>query len=279
VLAIAAALGSSFVYGLSDFLGGRKSRSLALLNVLLVSQGAALIALVAILMCVGDQPPDLGSLLWAASAGLCEAVGVAALYRGLAVGAVSIVAPVGATAPAVAVAAAIALGERPGPAQIAGFALTALGIGLTTRESSGGARAGAVRPSVIFGMLSAFGFGGFLVAMDAASEGSVPWALLVARLTAVTVFVAAALITRSSVTLRRADLPALVLVGLLIVAADALYALASTAGALSVVAILSSLYPLVTLVLARIYLGERIQRPRQIGIATTLGGVAALSAA
>ena len=112
MLAIALSIGSSLVYGVSDFLGGLKSRSLPLLSVLLVSQGAALALLVATLLVSGEPPPAGDYLLYGILAGLSEAIGLAALYRGLAVGVMSIVAPVAAIAPLFPVTVAIALGGK-----------------------------------------------------------------------------------------------------------------------------------------------------------------------
>jgi drug/metabolite transporter (DMT)-like permease len=278
VLAISLALGSSLVYGVSDFLGGLKSRSLPLLSVLLVSQGAALVLLAANVIIRGEGPPGGDFLLYGVLAGVCEAVAIAAFYRGLAVGVMSIVSPIAATAPAVPVAAAAALGELPAPVQGAGIALALAGIGIISLEPGGEGEAREVGPSVLFGLLTALGFGGFLVAMDAASEGSIAWALLMARLTAVTAFTAVFLATRARLAVPRSELPVLALIGVLIIGADSMYAVASTEGLLSVVAVLSSLYPVVTILLARYYLQERLQRHQQVGAAASLCGAVAISA-
>jgi drug/metabolite transporter (DMT)-like permease len=279
MLAVALAIGSSLVYGVSDFLGGLKSRSMPLVTVLLVSQGSALVLLAVLAIARGEGPPDGEFLVYAAIAGLSEAVGVAALYRGLAVGVMSIVTPIAGTAPAVPVVAAIALGEFPEPLQAAGIALAVVGVAIISFQPAGeDSPSGGLLPSVLFGLLTALGFGGFLVAMDAASEGSVPWALLVARTTSVTAFVIAFLIQWRPLELRRSDVPVLVLIGVLIICADAMYGIASTEGLLSVVAVLSSLYPVVTIALARVYLNERIDRHQQLGVAIALVGVATISA-
>ena len=127
-------------------------------------------------------------------------------------------------------------------------------------------------------MLTALGFGGFLVAMDAASEGGVLWALFVARLASVTAFVSAFLIRRAPLGVQPAEVPVLVLIGFLIITADSLYATATTEGLLSVVVVLSSLYPVVTIALARFYLKERLRRP-QLGVAAALCGAVLISAA
>jgi drug/metabolite transporter (DMT)-like permease len=279
VPAIALALGSSLVYGVSDFLGGLKSRSLPLFSVLFVSQGSALLLLVAVVAVSGEAAPNGSFLLYAALAGLAEAVGVAAFYRGLAVGVMSIVSPIAATAPVVPVVAAILLGELPGAIQSAGLVLAVTGIAIFSLESQQDVASREPGPSILFGLLTALGFGGFLVAMDAASEGSVVWALLIARLTAVTAFTSVLLARREPLDVPRREVPVLILIGALIIAADALYATATTEGLLSVVAVLSSLYPVVTIALARFYLQERLDRPQQVGAAASISGAVLISAA
>jgi drug/metabolite transporter (DMT)-like permease len=171
----------------------------------------------------GQSAPHVEFLLYGAIAGLCEAVGVAALYRGLAAGVMSIVAPVGATAPTIPVAAAVILGELPGATQAIGIALGLSGIAMIALGPHGSPSSGGVGPSLAFGLLTALGFGGFLVAMDAASEASVPWALLMARLTSVTAFATAYAVLRAPLAVRRGEIPALLVIGALIVGADSLY--------------------------------------------------------
>jgi drug/metabolite transporter (DMT)-like permease len=282
----------------SDFLGGLKSKSLPLLWVLLISQGSALVVLALVVLGSGEGPPAGEFVVYAVLAGLSEAVGVAALYRGLAVGVMSIVAPIAATAPVVPVVAAIFLGELPATIQGAGIVLALAGIALISWGSRPEEQPPVRCPpgdvpdasrrrirlpraagtSILFGLLTALGFGGFLVGMDAASEGSVPWALFFARLASVAAFAIAYVVTRPPLVVRRAELPVLVLIGLLIIGADALYAVASTEGLLSVVVVLSSLYPAVTIALARVYLHERLERLQQVGVAAARGGALAIAA-
>jgi drug/metabolite transporter (DMT)-like permease len=278
MFAIGLALGSSLVYGASDFLGGLKSRSLPLLSVLLVSQASALVLLAAIVIAAGEGPPEAEFVLYGVIAGLCEAAAIAAFYRGLAVGVMSIVSPIAASAPMVPVIAALILGEAPAAHQGAGIAFVIVGIAVMSYEPSGSPASRNRMPSIVFGLLTALGFGGFLVAMDGASEGGVPWALLMARLTAVSAFVAVFLVRRAPLAVGRSEIPVLVLIGVLIISADSMYAVASTKGLLSVVAVLSSLYPVVTIALARFYLHERVRRLQQVGIAVTLVGAVAVSA-
>jgi drug/metabolite transporter (DMT)-like permease len=273
--AIGLALVSSLAYGVSDFLGGLKSRSLPLLSVLLVSQASALALIVVVVMVGGDDPP-VDHLHYGVIAGLCEALGVAALYRGLATGTMSVVAPIGAAAPVVAVLAGIVLGELPSELQGLGIALAIAGIvaiSVDDQEPGGG----GLGPSVVFGLLTALGFGGFFVAMDSASEGSVPWALLAARVTTVTIFGLAFAVGRRPLRVRPREITWLVGIGALIVSADSLYAVASTKGLLSVVAVLSSLYPVVTIALARFCLNEHLGGIQRAGVGAALAGAAVVS--
>jgi drug/metabolite transporter (DMT)-like permease len=279
MLPIVLALGSSLAWGVSDFLGGVKSRAFPLFVVLLISQGAALVVLAVIVAAVGEPPPAGEFVVYAALAGIAETIGVAALYRGLAVGVMSVVAPVAATAPVVPLVVGLALGEEPASVQAAGIALAVVGIVITaSRSDAGDERGQAIGASVLFGALCALGFGSFYVAMDAASEGEIQWALLFARGTSVAVFVVVVAATRPRPLPGGKEIPVIALIGLLIIAADAMYATASTKGVLGVVAALSTLYPIVTIALARIYLSERVEPRQQLGIALSLSGVVAISA-
>lgn len=275
MLAVLLALGSAVGWGTSDFLGGLKSRSMPMLTVLLVSQLASLALLAGIVVVSGAPVPDTSLLLVAAAAGLGEVVGVSALYRGLAVGTMSLVAPVASVAPAVPLLAGLALGEVPTAVQAGGLFLALAGIVLTSlRRGSAG---GSALPSVGYGLISALGFGVFFVALDAASEGAIPWALLVARLTAVSAIVVAVLLRRPRLAVRPAELPVLAGIGALLVAADSLYALASTRGLLGVVAVLAALHTVVTMGLARVHLHERVERLQRVGVAVCLCGVLAIA--
>jgi drug/metabolite transporter (DMT)-like permease len=172
--------------------------------------------------------------------------------------------------------AGLVIGEVPGPLQSAGLVLIVLGIVFTARASDA---TGPVGPSVAYGLVSAAGFGAFYVAMDAASEGGLLWALLIARFTAVLVIAAATLATRSRPRVGRRDLPVLVGIGLLTTAGDAMYATATTLGFLSVVAVLAALHSVVTVGLARFFLAERVAGWQQAGIVGCLSGVTVLAVA
>jgi drug/metabolite transporter (DMT)-like permease len=282
MLAVLLALGASLCWGVSDFLGGQKARLAPLLSVLLVSQATALVVVAVLVVARGAGPPDGRYLLWAVAAGAGEVVAIAALYRGLSVGPMSIVAPVAATAPAVPVAAGLVLGQVPGLWRGIGLGLALVGLVITSwQPRSRSADSARIGTGVCYGLLAALGFGAFFLALDRASEYDIRWALLAARLTSVAIIATAVAIraTRGNrLAVRRADLPTIALIGVLIVAADSLYALATTRGLVGIVAVVASLHTVVTMAIARIWLDERLARIQQIGIATSLCGILALAA-
>jgi drug/metabolite transporter (DMT)-like permease len=212
-----------------------------------------------------------------ALAGLTGLIGLAALYRGMAVGVVSIVAAIAATAPVIPVLAGLVFGERPGALQLAGIVLALVGVALLSfdRRPAAGRRVG---PGVGLALLAALGFGAFLVALHDASKPDALWGVLATRAGSVATLVVLTLAVRHRPEVHRSDVAVLTTVGVLDISADVLYAVASTVGLLSLVSTLSSLYPVATILLARIFLGERVNRIQLGGIAVALTGVGMMSA-
>lgn len=280
--AVVLALFSSLAYGVSDYIGGLKSRTLPVVTVLLVSHTAALALLTGTLaIAIGDIPASK-FLLYGVLAGVAEAVALFALYQGLSVGKMSIVAAAASVAPAIPVIASVGGSDAPGGIQVAGIVL-AIG-GITTLALSSGAEDdphALSRPmvSVAFGLLTALGLGFFLIAMDRSAEGSVQWALITARITTVAIFTFVFLLARPREDLSLTNWGWLILIGVMVLVADACFAVATAKGVLSVVAVLSSLYPVITILLARFHLGEHLTRRQIAGIAVVLVGAAALAAA
>jgi drug/metabolite transporter (DMT)-like permease len=205
-------------------------------------------------------------------------MGLAAFYRGLAVGAMAVVAPISGTAAAIPVAFGVVSGERPGALQAIGIGLAIVGVAAASRELPEEGGSARVAAGVGLALLSALGFGSFFVAMDAASGPDLFWAILFNRVTSLTALGAAALAVRPALSVRGAELRPLLLIGLLDISANGLFAAASTEGLVSLVAVLASLYPIVTIVLARLVLGEQVRRVQQAGVAVALAGVALISA-
>ncbi len=274
MVALLLGFGSSVAWGLADFLGGLKSRQLPLLNVLIGSQLAGLAGISVVLVASGRSAPAFEHVAFAALSGVAGIVGLAAFYRGLAVGNMGVVAPISATAAVIPLAIGIGTGERPNALESAGLALAFSGVVLASREEVGaGDGSGRMARGAGFAVLSAAGFGFFFAAMDRASDGGVVWAIFVNRVTGVTLLMAAALVLRPPVAVGRRDVAILLVIGALDITANALFAVAATKGLISLVAVLGSLYPLTTIALARIVLGERAHRLAQVGVVAALAGV------
>ena len=274
--AILLALGAAVSYGVGDFLGGLTSRRAHVLAVLLVSQAVGAAAVTVWVLVAGE--PFLGSraALAAAAAGLCGLLGLGGLYRGMAIGAMGVVAPISAVAAAIPFAVGIARGERPSALQVVGALVALLGLALVSRpEGEVGAR---LASGVGLALVAALGFGFYFVFLDIAADDSPSWAVLVARLTSSTVALVATLAVGVSLAMPRRVLIAVLAVGVCDVGANVLFALASTRGLVSVVSVLTSLYPAVTVALAALLLHERLGRVQLAGAAAVLAGAALLAA-
>jgi drug/metabolite transporter (DMT)-like permease len=280
MLAIALGLGSSLFWGLADFGGGLQSRRYPVVAVRLVSQAVGLVGIAAVVALSGEPPPPLDELWPAAAGGIGGLLALAAFYRALAIGTMSIVAPISATGSAVPVVVGLASGERPSAVQLAGILAAGVGVVLAAREAphEDEARARAGRASIGLALVAALGFGAFFVGMQRAAEVDVLWAMLAARVADAALLVPVALLLRPSLHIPPNALAALAAIGVLDLTANGLYAWGTTQGLLSVVAVLGSLYPLATVLLARAVLGERIRRVQEIGVASALAGVLLIAA-
>jgi drug/metabolite transporter (DMT)-like permease len=276
LLAIALALGASLSWGLGDFLGGLTSRRMHVLTVLVVSQVFGLAAALTWVAVSGDGFPGWSATALAAAAGACGCLGIATLYRGMAIGAMGIVAPISAVAAVIPFAVGIASGERPSALQIAGILLALAGVAVASREprEQGGGQAAGIG----LALLAALGFGFYFVLADRAADESVPYAVATARGISLLLALAAALIVGASLRPGRASLPVLAAVGLCDVGANMLFSLATTRGYLSIVAVLAALYPVVTVALAAIVLHERVARTQRFGVVGALAGAAMITA-
>jgi len=278
VVAVALGLAAGISWGVADFLGGLKSRQLSVLVVLVVSQAVGAVLVGVIIVARGEGPPATEYLLIGALAGLSGLAGLAAFYRGMAVGAMSVVAPISATGAAIPVTVGIATGDRPRAVQVAGLVLALVGVVLASREAREGSAGTKVAAGTGLALVAAVGFGGFFVGLDLASEGDVLWALLAARSVDIVLLVAVGLALRPGHDLSARDLRDLAAVGVFDVAANALFAFASTQGLVSLVAVLASLYPVTTIFLARLVLKESVRTSQAVGVALALLGVAAIAA-
>lgn len=270
------ALGGALLWGIGDFLGGLATKRIALLAVLALSQAAGLAGVALWVTMARDEFPGAVELVPAVGAGLAGIVGLGALYRGLAIGAMGIVAPISAASPVVPLAVDAARGTTPAAVQWIGIVLVLAGVVALSREPTAGS--GRLAAGAGLALVAALGFGSFVVGIDAAADESVSWAVLVSRSTSLALVLVAAALTVTSLRAPGRMLPMLVAIGVFDTGANVLVALATTYAAAGIVAVLSALYPVVTIVLARIVLGERLTIARRAGGAVALTGAAFVAA-
>jgi drug/metabolite transporter (DMT)-like permease len=230
-----------------------------------------------VVLASGRAAPSWGQAGWAAFAGLIGVVGLSAFYRGLAVGTMGIVGPISTTAALVPLAYGLARGERPSTLQAIGVALAVLGVVAASLERVPDTAKRRIGAGVGFALLAAAGFGGSLIGLSKAAPGGIVWAVWIMRVVALPCMLVLSAAVGIQAPSRRLW-PLLVAVGVCDTGATLLYAAASTRGLLSVVAVLASLYPVVIVALARMFLHERIARPQFAGVAVALAGVALISA-
>jgi drug/metabolite transporter (DMT)-like permease len=265
-MAVAFALFTSVAYGVSNYVGPRLARDAPLLVLLIAGQGCAFVLAVAIVVAQAEAAPPAGELAAALLAGVGNAGGLLLFYRAAAVGPLSIVTPIGAVGAAVPVAVGVARGEAMTALKAAGIVLALSGLVLVARRTRAGAAAAAerrpgddVRLAVLLALGAALCFGTFLAAMGPASETSAGWAVMVSRLS---LLAGAAPRRRAGRGAARAvaarRLPRLAIPGLLALRGTLSYAAATREGDLSVVSVLGSLFPVVTVALA---VGPRPRAP------------------
>jgi drug/metabolite transporter (DMT)-like permease len=274
MLAPALALGASVSWGVGDFLGGLKSRVLAPLAVMAVAQPVGL-TLLAIAVAARAKGPPGPELLWASLAAVLGTTGLFAFYRGMAAGALSIVAPIAGAGAALPVAWGLATGDHPSRLQELGFAAALVGVVVASWERR--PEAARLAAGVGWAIVAMLAFGGYYVPMHAASRGDFLWASFLFRLTSTSLVYLGWALTRPGFAPRAQLLP-LAAIGVFDTGGNVLFAASSARGIVSVVSVLASLYPVVTVLLARIVLRERVQRSQELGVALALSGVVLVSA-
>jgi drug/metabolite transporter (DMT)-like permease len=276
-MAVALALTASLCYGVSNFLGPLLSRENPQYVVLISGQVVALLVSAAVVVVDGSSVPAGKELAAGLLAGVGNAVGVAAFYRAASLGPLSVAAPIGATAALMPVAIGVADGESLAAGQLAGIVLAVGGVVLAARRESDPGSGGDVRRCALWAVVSAVGFGVFLSAMAPASDGGTFWAVLVSRVSLLIVLFGVVVATGAVLRTRLSHLPKLALPGVLLFAGTVTYTQATAEGKLSVVSVLGSLFPVVTVTLAFVLLGERLSRPQSVGVAAALAGVVLLA--
>ena len=272
--ALAACLG----WGIADFIGGLKSRSLPTISVLIISNlsGTALLGLV---LAATARPliytPDL---LWAAPAGLAGFVAMFLLYRSLSLGTMSILAPISATGVILPVIWGILGGDELPGLKMAGMAAAFAGTLLAAMEPD--RLSGQVQwtKGLPYALGAALLTGLYFIFMDAASQTDPHWACMIMRISTMVFLLAAIAVRRRKVAFRNRHLPYIALMGFLDAMASYAFALATNSGLLSLVAVVASLFPAVTVLLSTMILKERLNRAQLLGVVLAIVGVAMISA-
>jgi drug/metabolite transporter (DMT)-like permease len=273
---------AAVLYGTADFLGGAASRRASALAVLSVTAPVGLtLAIIAALVAGG--PFRLAGFWWGVAGGAAGGIALIAFYAGLAAGPMSVVAPVSALVSTVLpVGVAVAQGERPGPVVVVGAVICLVAITLVSME---GSRPGAGRRAPVrglgYGLVAGLGFGLFFLFLRYAGTSGVLWPVADSRLAGVVIAVAAAVATRTRPLWWGADRRGFTMAltsGLLDATANACYVLATRAGLFGLAVVITSLYPGITVLLARLTLGERMRPVQRAGLALAAAGIVLITA-
>jgi len=274
-MGILLALAAALLYGSSDFGGGLAARRLGSLRVAVVGSAAATVLAWATLILVGGPGPSLRAVAWGLASGLAGGVGTLVLYRGLARGQMSVVGPLSAVGAAVVpVAAGVALGERPSLLSVAGVLVALPAIVLVAASGSVRGKLGA---GLLDGLVAGLAFGILFIGLAQAGRNAGLWPVASEQTGALLITLAVAVKTREPlrIPLRAAGLP--VLAGASGMAATLAYFYATHFSMLAIAAVLVSLYPGVTVLLARTLLHERFTPAQRAGLGLCALAIAAIA--
>ena len=262
-------------FGLSDFGGGLTSRRASVLGVTLSVQSIGIVFALVIAVGVGEPLPSSDGLLTGILAGVAGVVGILGLYQGLAVGRMGVVAPVaGVLGAAIPVLIAFVSEGPPSLGVAIGMALALVAVVVVSRSPS----VGATRSGVEYAFVGGLGIGLINVLIGRLPAGLIWWPILVLKITATVVIAALAVVVRQPVRIPRPVRPAILAIAVADMSGNSFYVLATQTGRLDIAAVLSSLYPVVTVILAVLILREHVSRRHAIGIAAAALAIAMIAA-
>ena len=278
MLAVSLALIACLNWGISGFLAGMKSRIMPVLTLLVFSSMASLAMFIIIMGARGVPFPRDPRLLYAVMGGACGVGALYCLYRGLAVGAISVVVPVSSLCALVPVLVGLATGEVLHTIQVFGILLAIGGGVMVSLEKNTDANKKRFAAGILPALGAALGFGVFFVVMDLAGTVDPIWAAMVSRSSFFLFLLPAVLLKRPCLKIKTSHLPAVFAIGILDGSAALAYTTATTKGLLSLVSVISSLYPAVSVILAAFILKERLRGLQFFGVALAIMGVTLISA-
>lgn len=276
MLAALLALAASFTWGTSSYLAGVETRTRSVWHVTALSQIAAAAASAVALVAVRQVPPGGWDLFLLIATGIATAAGLVMFYKALAIGTMSVVAPIIAAEVLIPVTAGILLGERPGLHAYVGMVLTVGGVVLISwaRRST---RDHVARKAVILAVLAAVAWGFMLLVYGTTGKANPVWAVFDTRATSAVVLAGYALLTGRGLSLKGQNVPVLAAVGILLALANLLFIIATGIGLLSITSILGSLSPVVVTAYAQVLLRERLAPRQWVGFAAVFAGIVLLS--
>lgn len=269
------ALGSAATFGAGDFSGGLASKRAAVYTVIITAQGVGAVFIIGLALLFQETIPPTAELVWGALAGVTGSAGLVLLYRALATGRMGLAAPLSAVvAAALPVLVGISREGFPAPTTLIGFAAALVAVWLIAASGSAVLDVRALLLPLISGVF----FGVFFVLLDLANDNATFWPLAAARAASLVLVGGLALLTRQPLVTPLALVPLTALAGILDAVGNALYVLAAGSGRLDVAAVLVSLYPASTILLAWLLLKEPINRVQAVGILLALVAIALIAA-
>jgi drug/metabolite transporter (DMT)-like permease len=268
------ALVSSLMWGTADFLGGVTSRRLPPLAVYGLSQAVGFVVLVIAATVTWSWDANPGFWPWAILSSLLGLGGMIAFYAALSIGPMGIVSPLVSLSVIIPVSFGLIRGDVPGGVQVLGILAAVIGILLASGPELSGAE--SARP-LIYAGIAAIGFGGMYLTMAEGSRYSPLMTMTGMRITTVAMFIVILAVTRTLGGAKGRDALPLATVGVLDAGANVAYGVATTMGLLATTAVLGSLYPVVTALLAAVFLHERLRAVQYVGVAVAITGVALIS--
>jgi uncharacterized membrane protein len=270
LLSAAFSLASAASWGAGDFCGGLAARRAGAFQVVIGSQAVGIVLLAVLAVATGERLPSWTALAICGLAGLAGAIGLLCLYRALAEGRMGIAAPVsGVLSAGVPVIAAAFVDGVPGAVKLAGFGVALLSVWLISRGPGA-----SVRPRDLgLPILAGCGFGLFIILIGRANAGAVFWPLVAARAASLVVLTISAGLGRQPALPGRGDWPLLAASGVLDAGGNTFLVLAAQTGRLDVAAVLSSLYPASTVLLAGSILKEHLSRRQMLGVLAALAAI------
>jgi uncharacterized membrane protein len=273
--AVVFGLAASAAWGAGDFSGGMASRRAHTVLVVAAAHGIGLGLMVLLAVASAEALPSGETLFWGALAGIAGCLGLLAFWRGLSIGRMGLVAPVTAV---IAVLVPVVVGMftegLPGVGKLIGFALALISLWLVSAAHN----AGGERTGLGLAVFAGFGFGAFLALIGQVGKTSFFWSLTAARVASFSMMLIVVLTTRRTWQPNNRLFTWIVLAGVLEVAGNGFFVLATQSGRLDIASVLSSLYPAMTVLLARLVLKERVSRQQMVGVVTALAAIVLIAA-